>query len=324
MAVLLLALPARAEPVVLRLASIAPEGTSWARELKAFGRDVESETRGQVRVKLYLGGIAGDESQVIERIRRGQLDGSAGSISCAKLAPSLRVLRVAGLFQRRDEAGNVLSHMYPILEPEFRKSGFASIAFAVFGGDIAFTRTPVHTLEELRKLRLWIWNLDDVWLKEMPRLGLKVVPLPVEDAGRAYEEGRIDGFLGLPTAALAYQWSTRARYFTDLRVGLLSACLVIANRAFDALPIDQQKIVRAAGVKLGARFDDINWSQEDLLLGGLFQRQGLQPVPASSALRADFFEAARAAREQLDDGVVPRALIERVNGWLADYRAEHR
>src|SRR5690348_13261182 len=125
MAVLALALlgaPAHADPVVLRMASIAPDGTGWARELKAFARDVEAGSHGQLKIKWYFGGIAGDESQVPQRIRKGQLDGEAAAITCARLAPSLKVLRVVGLFRQREEASYVLSRLQPTVTREFARA----------------------------------------------------------------------------------------------------------------------------------------------------------------------------------------------------------
>jgi hypothetical protein len=47
-------------------------------------------------------------------------------------------------------------------------------------------------------------------------------------------------------------------------------------------------------------------------------------VPVTPAFRAEFFEAARVAREKLGDQLVPRALLQKVMSMLADYRAEHR
>src|SRR5690348_8711845 len=80
----------------LRLASIAPEGTAWAREIYAFGRDVSTQTSGALQVKWYMGGIAGDDVEMGHRMERGQLEGggSAGHL-CERLSPTLRALRVA-------------------------------------------------------------------------------------------------------------------------------------------------------------------------------------------------------------------------------------
>src|SRR3954451_3899123 len=97
LALLLVSLTAHADPVRLRLAALAPEGTAWAREMKAFARDLEQATHGEVTAKWYFGGIAGDELTVLERIHKGQLDGTAGALFCEQLAPSFRVTRVVGL-----------------------------------------------------------------------------------------------------------------------------------------------------------------------------------------------------------------------------------
>src|SRR5512146_1049314 len=61
---------ASAAPIQLRMAAIAPDGTEWARELKAFSAAVQAATADRVRIKWYLGGIAGDENGSIDRIRR--------------------------------------------------------------------------------------------------------------------------------------------------------------------------------------------------------------------------------------------------------------
>jgi TRAP-type transport system periplasmic protein len=312
---------ADAEPVVVRFASMAPDGTAWARELKAWARDVGTLTNGEVAIKLYLGGIAGDEAAVPDRMRKGQLDGEMAAVTCERMAPSLRVLRVPGMIRRRDEANFIIDRLRPTVEAEFRKSGMALLGLTWFGSDILFTKTPVHSMEELRKRKLWIWNLDVVWRAEMKHLGLDVVPLPVDEAGRAYDEGRIDGLLALPSAALIYQWSARSRYFTDLPVAAMAGCNFVANSVFDALPMSAQTAMRHASAKLGYRVRDANGALEDALIGKLFEKQGVKPQPANEQFRTIFFDAAREAREKLPGDVVPPALVTQVMGWLSDYRA---
>src|SRR3954463_15106789 len=132
-----------ADPIMLRFATLAPDGTAWARELKAAARDVEIQTHGQTRMKWYFGGIAGDENVVPGRIRRGQLEGEAAGVSCVTMAPSLKVLRVVGMFRRREEAHAIIARLRPQLEAEFRAAGYVLLAVQWFGSDIAFTREPV-------------------------------------------------------------------------------------------------------------------------------------------------------------------------------------
>ena len=306
------------------MASMAPDGTAWARELKAYARDVATATNGEVRIKLYLGGIAGDEAAVPDRIKKGQLDGEMAAVTCDRIAPSLRVLRVPGLIRRRDEAIYVIDRLRPTVESEFRKRGYALIGLSWFGSDIVFTKTPVRSMDDLRKLRLWIWNLDVVWQSAMRNIGLHVVPLPVDAAARAYEDNRVDGLLALPSAALVYQWSARSRYFTDLPIAAMPACHFLSTSVFDALPLAAQQAMRDAAAKLNFRITDANGALEDELIGGLFEKQGVKRVPPSEQLRLVFFDAARDAREKLPHDIVPPALITEVMGWLSDYRAVHR
>jgi TRAP-type C4-dicarboxylate transport system substrate-binding protein len=151
---------AHADPVTLRMATIAPEGTAWARELAAYAREIEGNTNGAVHVKIYYSSIAGDEFTVIDRIKRDQLDGAIGSESCMVLSPSMRVTRVVGLFQSREESAYVVTRLKPILDEEFAQKGFVNLGEANLGPEVLYTRDPVRSLADLRKVRFWVWDLD--------------------------------------------------------------------------------------------------------------------------------------------------------------------
>jgi TRAP-type C4-dicarboxylate transport system substrate-binding protein len=319
---LLCAQSASADTTNIRLATIAPDGAAWTRELKAFGRDVDLRSQGRLHVKWYWGAIAGDEMAVLERIRREQVDGEASGLVCNRLAPSLQVMRVLGLFQSRDEVNYVLGRLRGDIEGEFRKNGFFGLAGGL-GSDIVFSKNPIRSLADLRKSHLWLWDLDEVMLAQLRALGLSPVALPVDQAARAYDDNRLDGFIAVPTAAVAYQWSAQAHWFTDLRFGSVGTCLVIANRVFDALPIQDREIVREAAAKLDVRLEDLGRKQDEELLAGLFAKQGARPLRADSTFRAEFFSAARDVRSKIPPSLVPPELLRKVEGWLADYRAEH-
>jgi TRAP-type C4-dicarboxylate transport system substrate-binding protein len=322
---LLAAATASAEPVVLRMATVAPPGTAWAREGRALERDIAELTHGQVRMKWYLGGIAGDEATMLARIRRDQLDGAAsGGMMCMKLAPSMRVLRIVGVFQNRDESSFVSGRLKDLFDGEFLKAGFVNLGELGIGPDVIFSRTPIRTMAELRQTPLWIWDLDDVFKLTLAQMGLHVVPRPVETAYRDFEQRTFDGFVAVPTAALAFQWSAEARYYTDLRPSFLRGCLIMASRAYDQLSVEGQHAVRQASARVIARLEEVGRAQDDALLGGLFNKQGLTPIAASESFRAEFFAASRAMRDRLGDQLVAPSLLQRVLTLLADYRAVHR
>jgi TRAP-type transport system periplasmic protein len=312
-----------ADPLRLRLATPAPEGSAYARELHSFSREVLSGTHGHVEAKWYMGGIAGDELTQIERMRRGQLDGAGLAIGCDRLAPSLLAVRVIGLVRSRDEASFVLRSSKVRIDQEMQRAGFVGLGLGTLGSVVAFTRTPVRTMAELRRVRLWVWDKDEIQIRLLRAMGLQLVPLPIEAGGAAYDEGRIDGFLSVPGAALAFQWSARTRYFLDFPIGEESACLVMSQRSFDALPLDERAVLATAAAKLSARVEEVGRTLDAALLERLFERQGLKRQTADTAFVSEFLEAARRAREHLDEKLVSPELMGKVLGWLADYRAEH-
>src|SRR5204863_4099535 len=154
---------AAAEPVTLRLASVTPDGSAWARELRATGREIAASTHDQVQVKWYLSGIAGTELQSHERVQRDQLDGIvSGGMLCQRLAPSLRATGMAAEFHDRGEASYVLQKLKPQADAEFAKAGYVNVAEAGMGFAVIFSRTPVRSMDDLRRLHTWLWSLDDV------------------------------------------------------------------------------------------------------------------------------------------------------------------
>jgi TRAP-type C4-dicarboxylate transport system substrate-binding protein len=313
------------EPITLRVGTVAPEGTGWAREFHAFARYVEAEAKGALRIKLYLNSVAGDELEMGERVRKGQLDGVAtGQFLCQTVAPSMRVLRMPGVFQSRDEARDVVTHLQSTIEEEAAKNGFVVLGAAGLGPDVFFTREPVRSLEEARRLKLWRWDVDDVGIAASRDMGLTIVPLKIADARHAYEDKQIDGFLAAPSAALAFQWSSQASYVTDLHSGYIYGCLVFGERQFQRLTPQLQAALRAGAARMLVGIEELGRRQDEQLLGGLFAKQGLKSVPVSAAFRAEYFAAAKAAREHEANRLVSRDLLERVLRMLADYRIEHQ
>ncbi len=323
--ILALTATSHADPVTLRIATIAPQGSAWAREFDNWARDVEAGTDGAVHIKMYYSAIAGDDLTVLERIKRDQLDGAIGSESCTRLAPTLRVTRIFGLFQNRDESSYVLGRIAAKVDAEFLRAGFIHMGEAALGPEMLFTRRPVHDLAELRATTLWIWDADETMALQLEALGVQhLVRTPLDGAARVYDDKRADGLVSMPSAALAFQWSAQASYLENLDLAYRNGCMFFASRAFDALPIDAQRYIRGATAKLRQRLDDQNRRIDDALIGGLFARQGLKTVPVSEAFRLDFFSQAREMRARLSGRLVPDKLLEEVLSWLADYRAEHQ
>jgi TRAP-type transport system periplasmic protein len=309
-------------PTTLRMAAIAPDGTSWARLLTGFADDVERSTRGQLRIKWIFGGIAGDELTTLERVRTGELAGLAGAIFCQRVAPSLQALEVAGLAQDDDEASAVMDKLRPLFEEESRATPFAFLAISSgFGHRVLFSRTPVHSLAELRQRRYWVYDLDELERAQLTLMRANLEPLPIDQAIPAYDAGRVDGFFSIPWAAVAYGYGVKARYFTDLDSMFLPACMIVSRPVLDRLDGETRRALVDAGVRVEARFARLGRQQHDELLDRVFPKEGLRAGPMSAAFKEEYLEAARAVSARLAPRFVPLSLVRRVNAILATARA---
>jgi TRAP-type C4-dicarboxylate transport system substrate-binding protein len=235
----------------------------------------------------------------------------------------MRVLRLLGLFQTREEASYALGRLRSTIDREFAAAGFHNVGEATLGSDMLFTRMPVNSLADLKKARLWYWDLDEPIRAQLLAMGIPAVGTPVEEAGRAFEDKRTDGFLAVPTAALAFQWSAETKYLSQLRLGFLPGCMVVTNHVWDQLTNEERTIVTAAAAKAQAQLEELGRTQDAELLGSLFARQGVKQTTVTASFASEFFEAARAARMSLRDKLIPGELIDRVTGWLAVMRAEN-
>jgi TRAP-type C4-dicarboxylate transport system substrate-binding protein len=307
------------------LATIAPDGTAWARELRAFSRDVEGETKGQLGVKWYFGAIAGDEVQVDERMMRGQVDGFAsGGMLCLKHSTTMRALRLMGVVQNDQEATVVLNRMREQIGAEFAAAGYELLGVPVIGTDLLFLNRMPADLAELRTMRLWRWDLDEVAIKYSRALGLDIKPLPISDVSHALDQKQIEGVIAVPTAALAFQWAAHTKVLVRMPLGVIPGCFVITQRAFNRLPIDQQNVVRGAAAKAIVRFLDLQKQQDEALLGSLFEKQGLRVDAPPDMLRTQYYAAVRVVRDKVAMQVLPKVTLDRIMELLADFRAEHQ
>ncbi len=323
---MLTSVAARADTTLLRIAVLAPDGTSWAREIKAWARDVESASEGRLGVHLYFGAITGDDVEVERRLQKEQLDGAlSGGIMCQNVAPSLRVMRIPGLIHDPDEGSFVLTRLLPMLRAEARARGSVHLAFTWLGRDVVLSRAPIDGMEALRRMRVWQWSLEPALIAYSRAMGLDVVPLAIGDAGRAYEDGRIDGYVAIPAAILGFQWYARRMYLSRLPFSPVIGCMVMSAASFDRLPTDLRDILAGEAAKSALRFSETAQLQEVQLLDrGLFAKQGITMTPMSAFLRAQFLDAAHGARDRLGGRIVPDELVAKVLSWLADYRNEHR
>jgi hypothetical protein len=63
--------------VVIKMGTVAPEGSPWHETLRDIAASWQKLSNGQVTLRIYPGGVAGDESDMLRKMRIGQLNAAA-------------------------------------------------------------------------------------------------------------------------------------------------------------------------------------------------------------------------------------------------------
>ncbi|CUU06011.1 extracellular solute-binding protein, family 7, partial [Candidatus Kryptobacter tengchongensis] len=95
--------------------------------------------------KIYAGGVAGDEIDVLKKIRIGQYHaGGFTGVGIGEIAPNLRVLDSPFLFKSYDEVDYIYQKFNDEFEKEIENGGFVLLGWAEVGFVYTFTKTPIY------------------------------------------------------------------------------------------------------------------------------------------------------------------------------------
>lgn len=298
------------KPVVLRIATLAPEGSSWMRLFRALQKAVEGRTAGRVRFLFYTGGSMGDEKDVLRKMKLGQLSGAAiTTVGLSAIDGELRTVEVARSYEQLDRLRAALA---PVMARRFQDKGYVLLGYGDVGPVRFFSNRPVRTLEDLRATRPWLWSEDPVSRALFEALELKGSAMGVPDVLPALGTHRIDAFFGSPLSTLALQWSPHVRYVTSLVVSQATGAVVLSASEWARVAPADRAIVAEEGRRMEAQVLARIRGDNDKALAAMKLR-GLEEVPTPPELERELRRRGDMVLRALGEGLSQetRAILER-------------
>jgi TRAP-type C4-dicarboxylate transport system substrate-binding protein len=206
-----------ASAATLKIATVTPEGSQWMKDMRDSAKEIKERTDGRVQIKYYGGGVMGNDTKVLGKIRIGALQG--GAFTPAALADSYPNLNIYGMplvFDSEEEAAYVRERLDGKLQEGLEAAGFVNFGFASGGFAIVMSNTPVKSLEDLKGKRVWVPEGDSISYASMEALSLAPVTLPLTDVLTGLQTGLIDIVAMSPIGALVLQWHTKIKYVTEI------------------------------------------------------------------------------------------------------------
>jgi len=123
------------QEIVLKCATIAPEGFPWAEVIKKFSSEIQKKTSGAVKMEWYFSSIAGDEPEIAKKIKEGSLDCAwlTGN-GLSYIIPPVRILELPFFLRNIREVDFIrkkIEKLFQILAGDYGMKffGFSDIGF---------------------------------------------------------------------------------------------------------------------------------------------------------------------------------------------------
>ncbi|MFY0664403.1 MAG: TRAP transporter substrate-binding protein DctP [Natronospirillum sp.] len=309
----------------LKISTLYPDGTSEVNALKRASTLIQQETDGRVSIRVYPGGVMGDDQAVERRIRIGQLHGAmvqTGALS--NVFPDIQVLNAPFAFSNYDEVDYVRAQFDEDIAQALRERQYHTFGFVDGGFAYVMSKSPVSSVDELKQQKLWL-PANDRFSEQVARsFGISPIILGISEVLTSLQTGTIDAIIGPPAAALTLQWFSRVSYLTDMPLIYTYGTLYIHDRHFSRLSAEDREVVTRI---LNEAFDELdrnsrrnNQRAYDALLNQNIREVNLSPEQVNS-IRAN---ADRAYQTLVDSGEFSQEWLDRFLATLETYRQEQQ
>ena len=238
----------------LRIATLAPRQSGLGKAFQQLRRELKEHTEGQVNLKMYDGGVAGDEMTVVRKMRVGQLDGALlTSTGLGALVPQVLVLQAPGLITSYPALDDVRAQLGPDLEARFDKAGYALISWGDSGQIRIFSKHKIQHPSDLQNVRPWVWRGSPTMRAFIEAAGANGVTMGLPEVYSGLQTGMVDTVIASSIGVLAFHLGTlplglpvpARRVLTGLAAAL----------AFLALPCLLFRVIHIFGTVVETRFE---------------------------------------------------------------------
>ncbi len=311
---------AAAQTVTIKMATLVPTNSSWFLVLKEVADKWAKLSNGRVKVLLYGGGTRGDDPEVVQAMRLGELQGAVlTSVGVAEIEKSVYALSIPMAYDSYEEVYSVLEKMRPRLEAAIESKGFVVLNWADAGWLHFFTKQPVATPDDLRKLKLFQWAGDPKSLELWKAAGFNPRPAASTELLTGLQTNLFEACSLSPQIAVIGRYYDKARYMTDLNWALLLGATVITKDTWAKVPADvKPQLLKAMG-EAGARLQaDIRQSAEKDVQA--MKSAGLKVVPVDANAKNLWRKTLEAAYPHIRGDFVPADAFDEAMKFRDEYR----
>jgi len=294
----------------IKMATLAPNGSPWHEILKEMAQEWSELSEGSITLRIYPGGVAGDEGDMVRKMRIGQLQAAALTTSgLAKIAPDVNALAIPLAIDSWETLNRVRDALAPRLEKTLEEQGFIVLNWGDAGWVRFFVPESSPDVETVRKAKLFTWAGDDKSIQLWKNAGFNVVPLAATDILPGLQSGMINAFNSSTMLALASQWFPFTPYMIDLPWAPLIGATIINKSTWDKIPEELKLQLKQSAVETGERLQQEIRKLEDQALQEMVKR-GLTVIKPNEEQLAEWKKIIYEAYPKIRGDYIPADLFD--------------
>lgn len=325
--VLLLAVFALGAPGVragerIKLATLAPTGSTYHKSLLAMREAWRKASNGEVDLVVYPDGKLGGEADTVGLMSIRSIQASLlTAVGLAEIDSNVGGLQYIPMgFHDLAAVDYVGQHLQPMLEKRLEAKGFVVLFWVDAGWVRFFSKQPVLHPDDLRKLKLFAWAGNPEAISIYKSAGFDAVPLETADILPSLQTGLIDAAPLPPVFALKGQIDTRAPYMLELNWGPLVGACVVRKDVWEKLaPRLREELLKIA-VAIGKEIKANGRKEMDDSVKAM-EKRGLTVTRVPPGVEAEWRAAAEAVYPLIRDKIVPADIFDRALALIKEHRS---
>lgn len=225
-----------AEPVQVKVATLAPDGTELADLINDVKRELKKRTQGRVELIAYLGGVMGNDHDLVKKLNLGQIHvGAFSTLGTRIVCPESKVLAVLPFrldsYEELDKAKALIGDR---LKAHALEHGFRMLAILEQGYNQLYTKTtPVKSPQDASRIKVCTW--DEVGGEILKAIGARPIPISEVESIPALRSGILDATPGPAVWVLGTQTYTLLKYINFPKWYTSIASVVMTQKGFETL-----------------------------------------------------------------------------------------
>jgi TRAP-type C4-dicarboxylate transport system substrate-binding protein len=308
--------------LTIKLASLVPENTPWGAALNRMAAEWRTATNGEVELIVYHNGVAGEEGDVVRKLKGNQIQAAVlSSFGLNSITPGHEIMTLSCPFLIRDneELDLVLENLKPDLEARINREGFFTLAWSKAGWVRFFSKQPIFVPADLKRQKLGTSEQEPALMDAFKAMGYQMVPVAMNQALVYLNGGMIDAVYQSPINVGGLQIFGVAKNMASINIAPFMGGIVMNQAAWRAIPERHKPALLRIAKRLETELDT-SIQQLEVSAIATMKNYGLRINEMTASQEQLWFDVANQAIPSLLGSTFNREIYEKIDVLLRTHR----